>query len=405
MKKLLQISLGVVTSIGGFLETGNIATASQAGAAYGFTPLWAIVLGTICVIFLVEMSGRFAIASHYTIADGIRARFGSNIFLLTVAIAFIVNLLVLAAEIGGVSLALQFLTGVKFQWWSLPVTFAVWLLLWRGTFGLIENGISSLGLIALSFVVAVFVMRPPWDEVAKGMVPTLPSRDPLHYSFIVVGILGALISPYLFYFYSSGAIEDKWDKSYFGANRAIAIIGMSFGAIITAAIMILAAMIYPARGIEDIEGYEQIAMILTPAFGKWGLYLFATSLGITCLGATLEVGLAQAYQVAQGFGWNWSEDAKPKDNPAFCLVYTASLLIAMIPIAVGIDPLKLTIFSMAITAISLPFGVVPFLILMNDPIYVGEHRNGWVGNAAVVFIVAMAFVLSIVTTPLEILGA
>ncbi|MGY5811727.1 Nramp family divalent metal transporter [Rhizobium sp. LEGMi198b] len=404
MKKLLQISLGVVTSIGGFLETGNIATASQAGAAYGFTPLWAIMLGTICVIFLVEMSGRFAIASHYTIADGIRARFGSNIFLLTVAIAFIVNLLVLAAEIGGVSLALQFLTGVKFQWWSLPVTFAVWLLLWRGTFGLIENGISSLGLIALSFVVAVFVMRPPWDEVAKGMVPTLPREDPLHYSFIVVGILGALISPYLLYFYSSGAIEDKWDKSYFGANRAIAIIGMSFGAIITAAIMILAAMIYPAGGIEDIEGYEQIAMILTPAFGKWGLYLFATSLGITCLGATLEVGLAQAYQVAQGFGWNWSEDAKPKDNPAFCLVYTASLLIAMIPIAVGIDPLKLTIFSMAITAISLPFGVVPFLILMNDPIYVGEHRNGWVGNAAVVFIVAMAFVLSIVTTPLEILG-
>ncbi|MDK4743647.1 Nramp family divalent metal transporter [Rhizobium sp. CNPSo 3464] len=404
MKKLLQISLGVVTSIGGFLETGNIATASQAGAAYGFTPLWAIVLGTICVIFLVEMSGRFAIASHYTIADGIRARFGSNIFLLTVAIAFIVNLLVLAAEIGGVSLALQFLTGVKFQWWSLPVTFAVWLLLWRGTFGLIENGISSLGLIALSFVVAVFVMRSPWDEVAKGMVPTLPREDPLHYSFIVVGILGALISPYLLYFYSSGAIEDKWDKSYFGANRAIAIIGMSFGAIITAAIMILAAMIYPAGGIEDIEGYEQIAMILTPAFGKWGLYLFATSLGITCLGATLEVGLAQAYQVAQGFGWNWSEDAKPKDNPAFCLVYTASLLIAMIPIAVGIDPLKLTIFSMAITAISLPFGVVPFLILMNDPIYVGEHRNGWVGNAAVVFIVAMAFVLSIVTTPLEILG-
>ncbi|MEF0942462.1 Nramp family divalent metal transporter [Rhizobium sp. BR 362] len=404
MKKLLQISLGVVTSIGGFLETGNIATASQAGAAYQFTPLWAIVLGTVCVTFLVEMSGRFAIASHYTIADGIRARFGANIFLLTVAIAFLVNLLVLAAEIGGVSLALQFLTGVKFQWWSLPVTFVVWLLLWRGTFGLIENGISSLGLIALSFVFAVFVMGPPWEQVAKGLVPTLPSEDPLHYSFIVVGILGALISPYLFYFYSSGAIEDKWDKSYFGANRAIAILGMSFGAIITAAIMVLAAMIYPVRGIEDIEGYEQIAMILIPAFGKWGFYLFATSLGITCLGAILEVGLAQAYLVAQGFGWNWSENTKPRNNPAFCLVYTVSLLIATIPIALGIDPLKLTIFSMAITAISLPFGVVPFLILMNDPAYVGEHRNGWIGNAAVIFIVAMAFVLSIVTTPLEIFG-
>lgn len=404
MKKLLQISLGIITSIGGFLETGNIATSSQAGAAYEYAPLWAVVLGTVCVIFLVEMSGRFAIASHYTIVDGIRDRFGSNIFLLTLVIAFVVNLLVLAAEIGGVSLALQFLTGVKFQWWSLPVTFAVWLLLWRGTFGLIENGISSLGLLALSFVIAVFIMGPPWDQVAGGLVPTLPREDPLHYSFIVVGILGAVISPYLFYFYSSGAIEDEWDKSFFGANRAIAIIGMSFGAIITAAIMILAAMIYPSKGIGDVEGYEQIAMILTPAFGTWGLYLFAASLGITCLGAALEVSLAQAYLVAQGFGWNWSENTKPRDNPAFCLVYTASLLVAMVPILIGMDPLKLTIFSMALTAISLPFGVIPFLILMNDRAYVGEHTNGWIGNAAVIFIVAMAFVLSIVTTPLEIFG-
>lgn len=404
MKKLLQVSLGVITSIGGFLETGNIATSAQAGAAYGYTPLWAIVLGTICVIFLVEMSGRFAIASHYTIVDGIRDRFGSNIFLLTASVVFIVNLLVLAAEIGGISLALQFLTGVKFSWWSLPVTFTAWFLLWRGTFGLIENGISSLGLLALSFVVAVFVMDPHWGEIAKGLVPTLPSKDPLHYSFIVVGILGAVISPYLFYFYSSGAIEDEWDKTYFGANRAIAILGMSFGAIITAAVMVLAAMIYPSNGIEDIEGYEQIAMILTPAFGKWGLCLFAISLGITCLGATLEVSLAQAYLVAQGFGWNWSENMKPKENPAFCLVYTACLMIAAIPIVIGLDPLRITIFSMALSALSLPFGVVPFLILMNDPTYVGKHRNGWIGNAAVIFIVALAFVLSIVTTPLEILG-
>jgi Mn2+/Fe2+ NRAMP family transporter len=404
MKKLLQISLGVITSIGGFLETGNIATASQAGAAYGYSLIWAIVLGTACLIFLVEMSGRFAIASHYTIADGIRNRFGSNVFLLTLVIAVTVNLLVLAAEIGGVALALQFLTGLRFQWWALPATFAVWLLLWRGTFSLIEDGISALGLLALSFVIAVFVMDPPWQDIARGAVPMPPSEDPLHYGFILVGILGAVISPYLLYFYSSGAIEDKWDKSYFGASRIIALLGMSFGAVISIAIVILAAMIYPPAGIKEVEGYEQIAMILTPAFGKWGLYIFAISLGITCLGAALEVSLAQAYLVAQGFGWNWSENAKPKSNPAFCLVYTISLLIAMIPIACGLDPLQVTIFSMAATALSLPFGVVPFLILMNDPTYVGEHRNGWISNAAVILIVALAFVLSIVTIPLQILG-
>lgn len=250
----------------------------------------------------------------------------------------------------------------------------------------------------------MFVMGPPWAEVAKGALPTLPDKDALHYAFIAVGILGAVISPYLFFFYSSGAIEEKWDKSYFGINKAIAALGMSFGAIISVSIIVLAAMIYPAHGIEDIEGYEQIAMILTPAFGGWGLYLFAGSLMITCFGAALEVSLAQSYLVAQGFGWNWSESARPKSDPAFSLVYTLSIIVAVVPIALGLDPLQVTIFSMAITAVSLPFGVVPFLFLMNDRKYVGDHVNGPIGNAVVVFVIGLAFLFAVVTVPLQIWG-
>jgi Mn2+/Fe2+ NRAMP family transporter len=60
MSKLLEIALGIVTGIGGFLEAGSLATAAQAGAAFGFQLGWAIVLGTICIAFLVEMGGRLA---------------------------------------------------------------------------------------------------------------------------------------------------------------------------------------------------------------------------------------------------------------------------------------------------------------------------------------------------------
>ena len=404
MKKLLQISLGIVTSVGGFIETGQIATSSQAGAAYGFSLLWPIVIGTICLIFLIEMAGRFAIASHHTVADGLRERFGANYFLVTLLIISIVNLLVLASEIGGITLALQFVSGVGFQWWALPVAFIVWLLLWKGTFGMIEDGVAIMGLVALCFVVGVFVMGPPWLEVAKGLVPTLPHKEPLHYGFIAVSILGAVIAPFLFLFYSSGAIEEKWDKSFFGANRVIAMLGMSFGAVIAAAILIVAALVFPPRGITEIQGYDQIAPILTPAFGEWGFYLFAASLGITCFGAALEASLGQAYLAAQGFGWNWSEDAKPGTNPAFALVYTGFIAIAVLPIAIGVDPLQLTIFSMAITALALPFGVVPFLFLMNDRNFVGEHRNGWVSNAAVLAIIGLSFIVALRTLPLQIFG-
>src|SRR5215203_2528665 len=135
MKKLLEISLGVVTSVGGFLEIGSLATAAQGGAAFGFQLIWAIVLGTICVIFVVEMAGRFSAVSRHTLSDGIRERFGFNFFLWPLFATLLVSFLVLAAEIGGASIALEFATGVSFQWWALPVACAIWLLLWKGTFG------------------------------------------------------------------------------------------------------------------------------------------------------------------------------------------------------------------------------------------------------------------------------
>src|SRR4051812_13614973 len=205
MKKIFEISLGVVTSIGGFLEIGSLATAAEAGVAFGFKLIWAIVLGTTCIAFLAEMAGRFAAVSHHTISDGIRERFGFNTFLWPFLATLLLNLLVLAAEIGGAAIALELATGIGFQWWAIPVAFVAWLLLWKGTFGLIEKGVSALGLVALCFVVAAVMLKPDWKAVASGVLPHLPDHDATRYWFIAVSILGASISPYLFLFYSSGA--------------------------------------------------------------------------------------------------------------------------------------------------------------------------------------------------------
>ena len=116
MSKLLEIALGIVTGIGGFLEAGSLATAAQAGAAYGFQLAWAIVLGSICIAFLVEMGGRLAAVSRHTLPDAMRERFGIRFFLVPLAAVGVVSFLVLASEIGGVCLALQFASGIGFQW-------------------------------------------------------------------------------------------------------------------------------------------------------------------------------------------------------------------------------------------------------------------------------------------------
>src|SRR5438552_18961992 len=116
MKKAVEIALGIVTSVGGFLEIGSIATSAQAGAGYGFELLWAVALGTLCLVFLIEMSGRLAAVSRHTIADAVRERFGARLFVFILVGVGISSLLVLGAEIGGTCLALQLATGISFQW-------------------------------------------------------------------------------------------------------------------------------------------------------------------------------------------------------------------------------------------------------------------------------------------------
>jgi Mn2+/Fe2+ NRAMP family transporter len=85
-------------------------------------------------------------------------------------------------------------------------------------------------------------------------------------------------------------------------------------------------------------------------------------------------------------------------------VYTIAVILAGLLIFTGIDPLKLTIFSMALTALSLPITVVPLLILMNEPEYLGDNGNHWIANAAVLLISILACIVAIVAIPLQLVG-
>jgi len=403
MKKVFEIALGIVTSVGGFLEIGSIATAAQAGADFSFQLIWAILLGGLCIIFLVEQAGRFSAVSGRTIPDAIRERFGFNYFAFLYIVLALVTLLVLAAEIGGVCIALELATGIHFQWWTIPAAFLIWLVMWKGTFGVIEKGVSLLGLVTLCFVVGAYVIHPPEAQVLRGALPSLPQHNSVHYWFVAVSILGASISPYLFFFYSSGAIEDEWNEGYVGVNRIIATGGMTFGSVISISVLILAAMIFAPQGVK-LEHYTQLPQLLVPVFGYRGYWLLVASVGISCLGAALEITLEIAYFTAQGFGWNWSENQRPRDEARFAAAYTLTIILAALITITGIDPLTITIFSMALTAATLPVSIVPFLFLMNDYSYVRVYRNGWFSNAVVVAIISIAFVLAVVSIPLQIFG-
>jgi Mn2+/Fe2+ NRAMP family transporter len=230
MKSITNVALGIVTSIGGFLDVGAIATAALAGAAFGLQMLWVIALGTLCVMLLTEMAGRLACVSHHSLADAIRERCGFRYFSSLLVGEVIVDLLVLS-EMGGVAIALHLATGIDYRWFVPIVALALWVLIWLGTFSTVQNGTSLLGLITLAFVVGVWWMGPPWHEAMKALLPSTPPRDAARYWFIAVGILGALFEPFMLNFYASGAIEEKWSLKDIPMNRVTAVVGMGFGAL------------------------------------------------------------------------------------------------------------------------------------------------------------------------------
>jgi Mn2+/Fe2+ NRAMP family transporter len=399
---ILQLALGIITAIGGFLDAGAIATSALAGALFGYQLIWAVLLGTFCVILLVEMSGRLAAVSHHTVADAIRERLGFRYFAIPLTAEIFQDVLVLAAEIGGIAVALHLATGFDYRIFVPLVALLLWSLLWFGNFSVIENGVSFLGLVALCYVVGPFIVGTPWAEVARGALPSLPSGDGIQYWLLAVSMIGSVLEPFLMNFYASGAVEEKWTVKYLGMNRAIAVLGMSFGAVISVGIVIMSALTLGPRGIQ-VDSFEQVVLSLVSPFGEWGLSLFVATLGIACLGAASDISLNIAYAVSQGFGWNWSENLKPHQDARFAAIYTLAIPVAML-IVLFFDPLKLTMLAMALNAVIAPLIVFPLLILMNDKMYLREYTNGPIANALVAIVVVLACIFGLVALPLEMMG-
>jgi Mn2+/Fe2+ NRAMP family transporter len=404
MKRAMQVTLGILTSIGGFVDAGAIATAAGAGAVFGLGLVWAMLLGTFAVVLLVEMSGRLAAVSGKTYADSIRERFGFKYYLAPLSTELMANTLLMAADLGGMAMGISLLTGV---WWVKLVPVAaliVALMVWRAPFGLIENGPSLLGLVTLSFIVAIFVLGgPPGDLWHTLWRPEIERTQWAEYLFLSAAILGAVISPYLLFFYSSGAREERWSRRDLSLNRITAMLGMGFGSITAIALIILSAMVLQPEHISGIT-LSEVGISMAEALGPTGARLYAVALFTTCLGAALETSLSIGYNVSQGFGWEWGEHRTPAETPRFTLVIVLFVAVGFAIAAVGVDPLQLALFGSAFTALVLPISLFPFLVLMNDRDYLKDKVNARWMNVAVIGILSIAFLVALATLPLLILS-
>jgi Mn2+/Fe2+ NRAMP family transporter len=298
---------------------------------------------------------------------------------------------------------LTLLTGIHWQWFVAPLGAVALAVLWWSGFGVIEYGIGLLGLVTLSFVVSAWRLHPDMRSMTASLMPTMPQHHPAQYGFLAVSILGATVSPYLLNFYASGTIEEKMTEPELWVNRVTSYVGMCFGGVVSIGVLVTSALVLGSQRIVP-DSYEQTALMNVPVFRQWAIPLFAASLGIGCFGAAVELTLNAGYLFAQVFGWSWGANRPRRDaarfSAAFIIVLGVSLLVALI----GFDPLRLTLLSVAFTVVIMPFVVLPFLALMNDPRYVKRHTSGPIGNGVLAALTVLAGLLALVVIPLEILG-
>jgi manganese transport protein len=304
--------IGVVTAIGGFVDIGELVAMPQAGAEYRFGLLWAVLVGTVGAIAYAEMTGRVELASQRTVFDLIRERLGVRLGLVPLVAATLLNVLMLVAEIGGMAFVLELASGVEPIWLIAPLALGLVLFELKGTWTLLENVPSALGLALLVVPAAVIFggLQVDWGGAAGQLVlPHFEKQDVAVYLITAIAVLGAGMSPYEWYFYSSGGREEKWTARDLGVNRVTAIAGFSLGSILAFSLLIGAATIFFPRNISPAHLF-QAGLIPSTAFGKWGMALFLVGAFGCVLGASIEVSLATAQGIAQFFGSPWGSSQR-----------------------------------------------------------------------------------------------
>jgi manganese transport protein len=401
MSKFLQVTLGVLTAIGGFVDIGDLVANALVGARYGMALAWVVPIGVIGICLYADMAGRVAAISQRGAFDLVRERLGPRFALANLLASAFVNFLTMTAEVAGVALALELATSVNYLLWIPLVTFLVWFVIWRMKFESMERLFGLAGLALVVFGVALWQLGPDWQHlIHQATHPVLPKGEGLPtYVYYGIALFGAAMTPYEVFFFSSGAVEEKWTKKDLMIERANVYVGFPLGGLLSLAIMGCAALLLFPSGIE-VGHLSQVALPVAVALGKVGLAFVIVGFVAATFGASLETALSSGYTVAQYFGWQWGKFVRPKEAARFHLFVILSLLAGAVLGLSTIDPIKITEYSLVFSAVALPLTYFPILVIANDADYMGDKTNGKVTNAIGTAYLILLVVVSVVAIPL-----
>ncbi|BFV56505.1 divalent metal cation transporter [Kitasatospora sp. CMC57] len=403
MKNLLKVTLGILTAIGGFVDMGDLVASAVVGSRFGFALVWVLLLGVIGICVYAEMAGRVVAVTGRPTFDLVRQRLGPRVALANLGASFLVTALTLAAELAGVALAIELLSGVAYLLWIPAVAFAVWLVVWRVGFENMERVFGLAGLALVVFVVAFFKLDPHWGDIGHQIThPSVPSGEghPTYF-YYAIALFSSAMTPYEVFFFSSGGAEERWSRKDLGLSRLNVMLGFPLGGLLALAITACATLVFKGQSIS-VDHLSQVVLPVGLALGKLGLGLALLGVFAATFGAALETALSCGYTVGQYFGWTWGKSAAPHRASRFHTVVLVVLFAAAALILTSVDPVKVTEYSLIFAAVALPLTYLPILVVAGDRDFMGDQVNGKVANTLGTFFLVVVLVAAVAAVPLMI---
>jgi Mn2+/Fe2+ NRAMP family transporter len=405
VRKLLGLTLGIMTALGGFIDLGQIVFTMQAGALFGYQLLWAIVLGTAAIIVYMEMCGRIAVVAKEPVFAVVRTHLGLPLGTFTLIASNLLNVITCAAELRGIAIVLHLLTGWPEKLLLIEATFAFMLIIFLLRFQWIERTFGLSGLLMVVFAVSAVVLHPDWNQLATGLVPALPQTDKRHvllYAYFAVGIFSALLMEYEVHFYSSGAIEEDWTRKDLGENFLVAAFGSVLGAVLTTGLLVLGVLVFLHRGIFP-EILSSTVLAGAFPFGRTALVLALLGT-LACLGgAAIETALSGAYNLCQFFNLAWGKNQSAKSVPVFTASWIGMFVLALLIGATGVRPLQLVNISVIFGMVIMPLTYYPILRVAADKNIMGRHVNSRMDTIVAAIFLILITVAAAAAIPLMIM--
>jgi NRAMP (natural resistance-associated macrophage protein)-like metal ion transporter len=410
VKKFLKVfGPGVITGAADDDPSG-IATYTQTGAKFGYGQLWTVVVMLPLMTAIQEACARIGAVTGHGLAAVIKTNYSKKVLYAAVLLVVIANTLNIGADIGALAAAAQLLIPVNFVILTLGFTALILILEIFTSYRVYSRILIWLAVSLLAYPITIFIINQPWPTIVSATF--LPHVElNFEFFFIITGVLGTTISPYMFFWQASQEVEEvkelhltnRYGRSKIGEKfirnlRIDNFLGMVFSEIATWSIIVVAATVLHQNGITNVASAADAAKALEPLVqtfphaGFLAKLIFATGIiGLGLLGIPVLSGSA-AYALSEAFNMKEGLNLKLKKAHGFYGVITIATIIGLMINFIGIDPIKALVFTAVFNGVA----AVPLIFLVariarNQKI-MGEHRSGWLSNTVVwiTFLVMLA---------------